>query len=136
MTLEEIRAAQARTPAARLLGLTLESLAKGEATLSFPVGPQHAQEGGVVHGGLLSTAADSACVYALRPEVNTSCDLTSIEFKLNFLRAARTDGGPVRAHAKVVRSGRKVGVCEVDLHQDGEHLAKGLFSYLFFEPRG
>ena len=135
MTLPEIQAAQARTPVAKLLGLALTELAKGAATLSFPVGPSHAQEGGVVHGGLLATAADTACVYALRPEVNTTCDLTSIEFKLNFLRAARTDGGPVTAHAKVVRSGRKVGVVEVDLHQDGEHLAKGLYTYLFFEPR-
>ena len=59
--------------------------------------------------------------------------MTSIEFKLNFLSPARPGGERLTARALVVRRGRRVGVCDVEVVQGDKLVAKGLFTYLFLE---
>jgi uncharacterized protein (TIGR00369 family) len=61
--------------------------------------------------------------------------LTSIEFKVNFLRPATADGGDVTATSRVIRAGRQIGTCEVTVAQDEQEVARGLFTYLFFEDQ-
>ena len=77
----------------------------------------------------------TAAVYALRPGLPSGHIMTSIEFKLNFLSPARADKGTLVARARVVRQGRRVGVCDVDVEQAGVVVAKGLFTYLFLEGK-
>ncbi len=72
-------------------------------------------------------------MYAVHPYLPDGLTMTSIEFKLNFLRPATVGGGPLVATARVVRRGRRVAVCDVDVWQDGEAVATGLFTYLLFE---
>jgi acyl-coenzyme A thioesterase PaaI-like protein len=61
--------------------------------------------------------------------------MTSIEFKLNFLSPALGDGGTLTARSQVVRKGKKVGVCDVEVTQGERLVAKGLFTYLFYPRR-
>jgi acyl-coenzyme A thioesterase PaaI-like protein len=56
--------------------------------------------------------------------------LTSIEFKLNFVRPALAERGELLAVAKLVRRGRTVALASVDVLQAGELIATGLFTYL------
>jgi uncharacterized protein (TIGR00369 family) len=56
--------------------------------------------------------------------------ITSIEFKLNFVRPAVASRGELMAVARPVRIGRTVAVAEVDVLQSDELIAKGLFTYL------
>jgi uncharacterized protein (TIGR00369 family) len=102
--------------------------------LAMPVRARMLQGFRVVHGGVLATLADSAAVLLLFPrEGEAAKGLSSIEFKLNFLRPAVLDAGDVHAHARVLSRGRRVGVAEVELRQAARAIAVGLFTYLYLD---
>ena len=130
---EEIQQAFSRVPVNRHLGLRLVSRSAETAVVEMSVHQDQVQEGGVVHGGLLSALADTAAVYVFYPSLPEGQSMASIEFKMNFLRPARVDRGPLVARSMVLRRGTKVGVCEVEVTQDNLAIAKGLFTYLFME---
>ena len=92
------------------------------------------QEGGVIHGGIISSLADTAAVYLIYPELPAGRLMTSIEFKVNFLRPARLGQGDLTATATGVKIGKQVAVCSVDVHQRETNVATGLFTYLIFTP--
>lgn len=120
-------------PMARILGFRLREYAPPRASLLMPVSLDLLQIDNVVHGGILSTLADSAAVYLLCAELPPDRSLTSIEFKLNFLRPALLGRGDVVADAHVIQRGKRIALCEVDVWQAEARVAKGLFTYLFFE---
>jgi uncharacterized protein (TIGR00369 family) len=117
------------------LGLVLQEQPAGGAVVTMAPGEHLTQETGVIHGGVLATLADTAAVYALRPGLAAGCIMTSIEFKLNFLAPALPNKGTLAGRARVVRQGSRVGVCDVDVEQAGAVIAKGLFTYLFLDPK-
>ena len=119
----------ADVPFNRALAFELVESAAGTAVIREALQPWFAQENGVVHGGIISSVADTAAVYALRSSGDAA--MTGVEFKINFLRAARLDGGDLVARAKTVRRGRTIGVVDVDVFQGEEHIATGLFTYVF-----
>jgi uncharacterized protein (TIGR00369 family) len=120
----------AATPVNRLLGSRLVGRDADRAELELPLRPDFAQEEGVVHGGLIALLADSAAVWLLWPDLDARRAMTSIEFKLNFLAAARPDGPPLHAVAVPLRIGRTVAVCESEVRQGEVLVAKGSFTYL------
>ena len=103
------------------------------ATVTMPATLAITQETGVIHGGLLASVADTAAVYAFLPDLPQGRTMASIEFKMNFLRAGRAGEGDVRAVSRVLKAGRTVGVCEAEVSQGGHRLAKGLFTYMFYD---
>jgi len=114
----------------RFLGFELRACDERGATVAFRPKPDHAQEYGVVHGGLLSALADTAAVYAVHPALPASTRMTSIEFKINFLAAALPANGELLARSKLVKKGRTVAVVAVDVEQSGTAIATGLFTYI------
>jgi len=114
----------------RFLGFELRAHDDRGATVAFRPQPDHAQEYGVVHGGLLSALADTAAVYAVHPSLPAGTRMTSIEFKINFLAAALPANGELLAKSKLVRKGRSVAVVSVDVEQSGAAIATGLFTYI------
>lgn len=122
-------------PVNRHLGFRLTQCKSGTATVEMQVRAEHLQEEGVLHGGLLTTLADTAAVYALMPDLAPDGAMTSIEFKMNFLRPAKLDRGILRATSRVVRRGRKIAVCDVDVQQAAVQVATGTFTYLFLDPK-
>lgn len=122
----------ASTPINRWYGLELGELEAGAATVRLAPRSEFAQEEGIVHGGVLTTLADTAAVYAVHPHQAPGETLTSIEFKLNFLRPALVTGGQLVARSRAVRVGRRVAVVEVDVEQGRHAVAKGLFTYLVY----
>ena len=98
----------------------------------MPLAETYLQEGGVVHGGVISSLADTAAVYTLYPYLTENQSMTSIEFKMNFLSPALFENGDLLAKANLVKRGRKVALCDVEVYQKEKLVAKGLFSYLLF----
>ena len=121
-----------KVPVNRLFQFTLISSTKKRAEISMPLNETYLQEGGVVHGGVISSLADTAAVYTLYPYLTENQSMTSIEFKMNFLSPALFENGDLLAHANVVKRGRKVALCDVEVYQKEKLVAKGLFSYLLF----
>ncbi len=119
-------------PLNRLLDLRLERLAEGEAAVTMPVMEAYLQEGGVVHGGVISALADTAAVYALIPGLPEDRTLTGVEFKMSFLKPVRLGAGDLVARARTVRRGRQIGFSEVEVSQDGKLVATGSFTFLIY----
>jgi uncharacterized protein (TIGR00369 family) len=122
------------TPVNRLFGFELLDLDGRGVSVAFRPRPEHAQEYGVVHGGILSALADTAAVYTILPGLKSGERMTSIEFKVNFLAGARTNGGEVVATARLVRKGRTIALVSADVHQGQVHVATGLFTYIVLRP--
>jgi uncharacterized protein (TIGR00369 family) len=120
----------AETPANRLLGSELVARSERAARLRLPVRADLVQEAGVVQGGFLATLADSAAVQVLLPDLTEGEELTSVEFKLNFLRPAHADGPELIADAALVKRGRRISLLDVELRQGDRLVARGLFTYL------
>ncbi len=93
--------------------------------------PEFEQETGVVHGGILTSLADTAAVYCFMPDLGDGNAMVGVELKINFLRPALPGKGEILARATVLRRGKRLGVCEVDVSQGESHVARGLFTYLF-----
>jgi uncharacterized protein (TIGR00369 family) len=120
----------ARVPVNKLLGFVLKSYDERSAAVAFVPEPEHAQEYGVVHGGIISALADTAAVYTIHPFLAAGERMTSVEFKMNFLAGATADRGEVVARARLIRKGRTVAVVQSDVHQGEVHVATGLFTYI------
>jgi uncharacterized protein (TIGR00369 family) len=124
------------TPVNRALGLELirvGDLENPSAEVQICDCSKLTQEGNIVHGGILTTLADTAAVYAIMPDLPQGKHMTSIEFKMNFFRPGRADHGPIIARSKLIKRGRKINVCEADVWQGDSHLAKGTFTYMVFD---
>lgn len=124
----------ASVPVNRLFGFELRDHDGGTASVAFRPRAEHAQEYGVVHGGIVSALADTAAVYTILPGLGAGERMTSIEFKVNFLAGATPERGEVVARARLVRKGRTVAVASVDVHQGEVQVATGLFTYIVLRP--
>lgn len=106
------------------LGTTLGIRTSGgpeevEAALEWV--PELCTGGGVLHGGVLMTLADSAgavCAFLNLPDGATGT--TTIESKTNFFAAVR--GGVVRARSRPLHLGRTTIVVETDVLDEGGRL--------------
>jgi len=117
-------------PLARWFGLRFGAPTGERARVSLPLFPELLQSEGIVHGGVLSTLADTAAVHVLQPVLAPGERMTSIEFKLNFLAPATLDGEVLVAEARALRRGRTILLAEVDVHQGATLVARGTFTYL------
>ena len=123
-------------PVNRHFGFELVSRAEGEAVVTMPVRAEYLQEAGIVHGGVISSLADTAAVYCVYPEASEGRSITSIEFKMNFLRPALATAGDLKAHGMLVRKGRRVTLCLVQVLQADKLVALGVFTYLVYASDG
>ena len=76
-----------------------------------PDGSVYNPNGGV-HGGLVCTLLDSVAGLALGSTLPAGKGYTSIEIKVNYLKAVRLGAGPLTATGTVVKSGSRVGFTE------------------------
>lgn len=101
-----------------LLGARLSAVAPGQVTISLPFRPDLCQQHGFFHAGVTSTIADSAGGYAAFTLFPADSSVMTVEFKINLMAPA--DGELLRAEGKVIRPGRRLTVCEVDVFVEKE----------------
>jgi acyl-CoA thioesterase len=97
------------------LGLQTVETGEGTATVEMTPTEDMANHSGFVHGGMISTLADSAMgrsVRTLKPGVVRAM---SFDLKLSFITAAKI-GETLRATARVIHAGRRtvVAECRID----------------------
>lgn len=130
MSADPTTALFASAPIVRLFGLELARCEPELVEVRMPARAELGQEVGRVQGGALGVLADHAAVYLLIPHLGDGESVTSVEFKLNFLRAAQPGGEQLVARATPIHRGRTTALCAVDIHQGERHVAHGLFTYL------
>src|SRR5947209_2300248 len=110
-------------PIARLLGFVLMSIEPGHAVFAMEVDERHHNPMGTLHGGVYCDLADAAMGFAYAATLGAGETFTTIELKINFLRAVRT--GTLTAEARVVKAGSTLGYVECDVtDQAGKLVAR------------
>jgi uncharacterized protein (TIGR00369 family) len=88
----------------------------------------------MVDGGLVCTLLDSVAGCALHSTLPQGKGYTSIEIKVNYLRAVRLTSGVLTATGTVVKSGSRVGFTEgVVTDPDGAVIATATSTLLVFD---
>ena len=67
---------------------------------------------GAIHGGLVCTLLDSVTGCALHSTLPQGKGYTSVEIKVNYLKAVRLSSGLLTATGTVVKAGARVGLAE------------------------
>ena len=99
------------------LGARLLRVEPGLCEVALPYSERVNQQQGGFHGGAMGALADIAGGYAALTVVPADSEVTTIEYKINFLAAFQ--GGELRAIGRVVRAGRRVVVTTAEvLHVD------------------
>jgi len=117
--LDYIRALQAGElpppPLMHTLDFSLELIEPGKAVFSFQPQEFHYNPIGSVHGGVITAALDSAMGCALHATLGAGTGYTTLELKVNFLRAVNVRSGRLSAHGKLIHAGRTTALTEAQL---------------------
>lgn len=95
-------------PIAETLGFRLVEVEAGRAVFEGLPQFRHYNPIGVAHGGFAATLLDSALGCAIFSTLAKGDGWTTLELKVNFVRALTKDTGPVRAEARIIHRGRTV----------------------------
>lgn len=102
-------------PISELIGFHLVEAEYGRAAFEGAPEFRHYNPIGTVHGGFAATLLDSALGVAIFSTLAKGDAWTTLELKVNFVRALTKDSGPVRAEGRIVHRGRTVATSEGDL---------------------
>lgn len=99
-------------PIQELIGMKLAEVEPGRAVWEVVPAEQHYNPIGVVHAGIAATLLDSAMACAVHSTIPLGKGYTTLEFKLNLVRAVTIKSGRLRAIGKVVHGGRTTATAE------------------------
>ena len=110
-------------PVSRLIGFVMKSIDPGHAIFEMEADERHHNPMGTLHGGIYCDLADAAMGFAYASTLGEGETFTTIELKINFLRAVRK--ATLTAEARVVKAGGTVGYVECEVKDDsGKMVAK------------
>ena len=104
------------------LGIELEAVSPGHCATSLRIRPEHQQQTGVVHAGVIATIADHTAGGAAGSVLDRHSYPLTAEFNINLLRAA--SGERLFCRASVLKPGRNLIVAEseVFMERGGEEM--------------
>lgn len=108
-----VRASFARQGFMRSLGAELTRVEPGACEIRLPFREDLGQQHGYFHAGALGAIADSAGGYAAYTLMGADDSVLSVEYKMNLLAPGRGDAAVARA--RVVKAGRTLTVCQVEV---------------------
>jgi uncharacterized protein (TIGR00369 family) len=113
-------------PYAHLLGIELDDISEGVATLGLDIRRELKQNHGVVHGGAIASLIDTAMAFAIITLLTPREKVTTVDLTVSYLRPLTK--GRITARARVVRSGRRLFVVSADVFGDDGILASTALS--------
>jgi uncharacterized protein (TIGR00369 family) len=117
MAQKMLRGEQPPPPVGRLVGFTLKEIEPGRAVFEMQADQRHHNPMGTLHGGVYCDLADAAMGMAYAATLAEGESFTTVELKINFLRAVRQ--ATLTAEGKVVKAGATVGYVECEV-KDGQ----------------
>jgi uncharacterized protein (TIGR00369 family) len=134
LTQKMVRGEEPPPPIGRLLGFRVTAIEPGRAVCAMAVDERHHNPLGTLHGGVYCDLADAAMGLAYAATLGDGETFTTIELKINFLRAVRQ--GTLTAEATVVKAGRTLGYVECEVKdQEGRLVAKAASTCLKLEGK-
>lgn len=127
--LRRIHKALTTVPFARFIGIELEDIEGGIATLAVNVRKELTQNQGVVHGGVIASLIDTATAFAILSLLPPREKVTTVDLAISYLRPVT--GGRLKAVAKVVRAGRRLFVVSAEVFdKQGRLITTALTTYI------
>jgi uncharacterized protein (TIGR00369 family) len=99
-------------PIAALVGLAIAEVEEGRVVMRLTPAEYHYNPIGTMHGGILATLLDSVMGCAVHSTLPKGRAYTSLEIKVNYVRAVTGDSGELSAEGKIVHGGRRSAVAE------------------------
>lgn len=120
-SLNDAQAVLAAQPFAQVVGGELTEFVDGRAELRIPLDERHRQQDGVVHGGVLSYAADNVLTFAAGAAAGPA--VWTAGYSIDYL--SRALGDELIARAETMRAGSRLITVRAELfdrRDDTEHL--------------
>jgi uncharacterized protein (TIGR00369 family) len=125
---------QDRSPFWGVIGMQLVEVKKGWACVRVPFRNRLTNSNGVLHGGVLFAAADSATGAALISLAQKEQTVATIELKISYLQPVA--GLDIFAEATIIQKGSRTAVSEVCVRDAaGNLVAKALGTYAIRNER-
>jgi acyl-CoA thioesterase len=103
---------------AKSMGMSVEAIDAGRATVAMAVRPDMANGFGICHGGLVATLADTAFAYACN---SWNEQTVASGFDIQLLIAGHV-GDVLRAEAAMVSQGSRTGIYDVNVRNHRDEL--------------
>ena len=123
------------SPGAHSLGIRLTSAEKGTVTMTAEPAEWALNNGGTVHGGIVSGWVDSALGYATATVVEEGVGYSTLDLTVRYIRALRLAKTPATVHAEVEHVGRSTCVVQARVTDtDGRTCASASGVMMLFRP--
>ena len=116
------------SPFGEFIGIEILELAEGKSRCSLQLKDHHLNNGGRVHGGVLTSLADTAAgvaVRSVRPEGKLSA---TTDLSISFIRPPK--GPSLEAMAEVIHSGRQLFRTEISVFSDTKLVARATATFM------
>ena len=126
------------SPIAELMRMDIADVENGRITFSWTPDVSMYNPLGMVHGGAVCTLLDTATACAMHTTLPEGIGYTSVEIKVNYLRAVTVASGTLTAVGTVVKAGSRIGFAEGEVTDaSGRLVATATSTLLVFElPSG
>jgi uncharacterized protein (TIGR00369 family) len=123
-------------PIAKAMGFLLVEVEPGRAVFEGTPTADFFNPLSTVHGGWTATILDSALGCCVHTVLKKGQGFTTVEMKVNYVRALMPDTGPVRCEGKVIHAGGRIATSEARLVDGkGRLIAHGTETCLIFDVR-
>ena len=109
-------------PICHLLGFRLVEAEPGFAAFEIETGVHQLNPAGTVHGGVACTLLDSAMSCAVQTKIPAGSAYTTLELKVNLVRAILPTTGLLRCEGRAIHVGSRIGTAEGKLIDVGGKL--------------
>ncbi len=120
-------------PISKALGFWMSKVELGNVVFDYMPVVDHYNPLGTVHGGVAATLLDSVMGCCIHTTLKAGTGYTTVEIKVNYVRAMTDKTGPVKAEGKVINVGSRIATSEGRLvDASGKLLAHGTTTCLIF----
>ncbi|MFI5957113.1 PaaI family thioesterase [Cryptosporangium sp. NPDC051539] len=118
---------------AQLLGMDITEAEEGRVVFTLDAKPEFSNPLGTVHGGIHATILDSAMGCAVHTALPAGVSYTTLELKVNYVRAISLDAGTISCVGSVIHLGKRVATAEGKVTDSaGRLLAHGTTTCMVF----
>lgn len=120
----------------RSLNFWLAEVDDGRVVFEGEPGAESLNPLGIIHGGWTLTVIDSACGCATMTALEPGVSYTTLETKVNMVRAIQMNSGVYRCEGKLLARGRQIITSEAKvIGPDGKLYAHGTSTCMVLRPR-
>lgn len=127
-----------RPPIAASMDFSIPELEHGRVLFAAAAAGWMLNPLGSVHGGAIATLLDSAVGCAVHTTLPVGVSYTTLELKVNYVRAVPADAGVLHAEGTVIHRGGRVATADgrLTIAATGKLVAHASTTCLIIEPRG